>query len=338
VAEAHSRREIALAGLGGAAFAVVIILASSGGDVDRMTFGDGRLIRAVAQDLDADNPGIQSVIASSGAALRYGRIALPAALWTLSAGNASAMRYVQPLIMVLCAAGIAMAGRAIVRGGSVVTAMAPFLAVGLSVSIAGGFAEPLSIVLALWAIVLVQRQRYVPAALLFAASMLARENAAAVLIGLALWEFFHGRRRGAFVLIGAGAPVVAWHLVVADRFGHLPLRDPWLVDTGALGVPVINVLRALGEVGSGGVVLIVAHLIVAVGAMWMWRSSIFGAAAAASALPILSVGTFTWRYLGDAARLTAFLEVLFIIAIIERSRSGASTLRLRSDDPSPEET
>lgn len=300
-----------------------------------MTFGDGRLHRAVAQDLDADDPEIQAVIAGSGSALRYGRIALPVTLWTLSAGNPSAMRYVQPLIMILCAAGIAIAARSLLPGASLAAAMTPFLAVGLAVSIAGGFAEPLSVVLALWAIVLVRRDHPWPAAALFAAAMLARENAAAVLIGVAVWEFFRGSRRSAIVLLSAGVPVVAWHLAVADRFGSLPLRDPWLVDTGALGTPLVNVVKALADVGPGGVALIVVHLALAVVAFRLWRFSMLGAAATASALPILTVGAFTWRYLGDAARLTAFLEVLVILALAERWSGSVPVAEERHDGGVP---
>ena len=300
------------------------ILVSSHAKIDRMTEGDGMLHRAVAWDLAADNPQIQRLISGSGPALRYGRIGLPVTVWILSAGNANAMRYVQPLIMVLCAVGIALATDFLLPGPSIAIAMTPFLAVGLSVSIIGGFAEPLSIVCALWAIVLVRRDHPWPAATLFAAAMFARENAAAVLVGVALWEFVRGSRRSALILVAAGVPVVAWHLVVADRFGSLPLGDPWLVETGALGTPVINIANALGDVGPGGVVLIIAHLALAVVAFRFWRSSLLGAAAAASALPILSVGAFTWGYLGDAARLTAFLEVLVILALAERWTSRAT--------------
>jgi len=284
-----------------------------------MTFGDGRLHRAVAQDLDADDPELQPMIAGSGAALRYGRIALPVTLWTLSGGNHEAMRYVQPAIMVLCAAGIAMTTRALIPNAPLGVSMAPFLAVGLTLSIAGGFAEPLSVALALFAIWLVRDGRLWPAAAAFAGAMLARENAGAVLLGVIAWEFFHGRRRAAGVLLSSAVPVIAWHLVVADRFGFLPLRDPWLLDTGALGLPVVNLVRSLGEVSTGGIVLIAVHLALGLVAIKLWRSSVIGAAAAASALPILSVGPFTWHYLGDAARLTAFLEVLVILAVMTRT-------------------
>ena len=281
-----------------------------------MTFGDGRLHRAVAQDLDADDPELQPVITGSGAALRYGRIALPVTLWTLSGGNHEAMRYVQPAIMVLCAAGIAMSTRALIPAAPVAVALAPFLAIGLTLSIAGGFAEPLSVALALLAIWLLRSGRSWVAAAAFAGAMLARENAAAVLLGVAAWEFFRGARGAAGVLLTSAVPVVGWHLVVADRFGFLPLRDPWLVDTGALGLPVVNLVRSLAEVDAAGIVLIVIHLALGIVAIRLWRSSDVGAAAAASALPILSVGPFTWRYLGDAARLTAFLEVLVILALV----------------------
>lgn len=316
MSDPRSPREIALAGLAGAFFAALIILISSQASVDHMTFGDGRLHRAVAMDLDANDPEIQATIGGSGPALRYGRIALPATLWALSGGDRDAMRYVQPAIMVLCAAAIAMAARTLIPKGPSMTALAPFLAVGLAVSVAGGFSEPLSVALALVAIVLVRRERYVPAAAAFAVAMLARENAGAVLIGVSAWEFFHGRRRGAAILWLSVVPVIAWHLVVAEKFGHLPLRDPWLIDTGALGTPLFNTWRSLTSVDAGGIVLILVHLALVVVALRLWRTSILGAAAAASALPILTVGPFTWQYLGDAVRLSAFLEVLVVLGLV----------------------
>jgi hypothetical protein len=333
VADRRSRRELAAAALFGAAFAVLVILVSSRGDVDRMTFGDGRLHRAVAMDLNADDPEIQSAIGGSGPALRYGRIALPATLWLLSGGSNEAMRYVQPAIMVLCAAAIAMAGRALLPGRTLVSSLAPFLAVGLSLAVAGGFAEPLAVALALVAVWLIQRERYWPAAAALTFAMLARENAAAVLIGVSAWEFFHGRRRGAAVLWLSAVPVVAWHLVVAERFGHLPLRDPWLVDTGALATPVVAVARSLTDVSAGAVLMICVHIVLVVLAVRLWRTSILGAAAAASALPILSVGSFTWRYVGDAARLAAFLEVFVVLALLRVASERTAVLPSGRDHP-----
>src|SRR5688500_8807954 len=101
-----------------------------------MTFGDGRLHRAVALDLAADRQTASPTLTASGPALRYGRIGLPVVLWALSGGNETAMAYVQPLIMILCAAGIAMATAVLLPSPSPAVALIPFVAVGLTASLA----------------------------------------------------------------------------------------------------------------------------------------------------------------------------------------------------------
>jgi len=129
------------------------------------------------------------------------------------------------------------------------------------------------------------------------------------------------------VLQTSAVPVVAWHLVVADRFGFLPLRAPRLVDTGALGLPVVNLVRSLIEVDAAGILLIAIRVALGILAIRVWRSSDVCAAAAVSVLPILAVGPFTWRYLGDPAGLTAFLEVLVILAVVTQHWGRAEPSR-----------
>jgi hypothetical protein len=69
----------------------------------------------------------------------------------------------------------------------------------------------------------------------------------------------------------------------------------------------------------------------AVGALvvrW-WRTSAISSAAAACALLVLATGVGTWRFIGDAARSAAFLDVFALIALIaamtgERAASAAA--------------
>lgn len=280
-----------------------------------MTFGDGLLHRAVASHLAADGSSVPPIVAHSGPALRYGRIGFPVVLWILSAGREGAMPYVQPIIMVLCAAGIAMTTVALLPAPSVIFAMVPFVAIGLTLSLAGGFAEPLGVLLALLAVLLVERDRRWAAAAALAGAMFARENAAVVVVGLVAWIALRHRLRDAAAVSLSFLPVAAWHVIVDQRFGYLPLRDSWLVETHAFGVPIVAVGRALREVPASAIVIIAVHLLVGAAALVLWKSSALGMVAAASAIPILSEGELSWRHIGDAARLAVFLEVFVILAV-----------------------
>ena len=318
-------RRIALQGLFGASFAAVVIGFASGGNVDRMTFGDGRLHRVVAADLDADDENVSPRLVGSGPSLRYGRIGFPAVLWAASGGREAAMRFVQPALMVLCAAGIAVATAVLLQTRSPWMAMAPFVAVGLSAPLAGGFAEPLAVLLALIGVILVERKRTLGATAALMCAVFTRENAVVVVVGVVVWLALHRRLRDAATLSLSVVPVAIWHLIVDQRFGHLPLRDPWLIDTGALGVPVVAVGQAVGRVSASGVVVVVAHLLIAAVAFRLWRKSVLGAIAAIAALPMLSVGELSWRYIGDASRLAVFLQVFVILALarsISRTRTA----------------
>lgn len=318
MADRRSRRDIAVAGLAGAVFAVVVILASSGGDFDRMTFGDGELHRAVAQDLGADESTVDPAIAGSGPAVRYGRIGFPALLWTFSAGSPDAMGYLQPALMVASASGIAIATLLVLGPPSIAWAMVPFFGVGLTVALAGGFAEPWAILLGLAGLLLVERRRSIAAALCFAGAMITRESAVVVFVGAALWLLKDRRWRDVFIVTTSLLPVAAWHLVVAQRFGHLPLGDPWLNETDTVGAPIAAIVQALPRLTASSVVVLVVHVALIVVALRFARSSALGLVAAIGGLAMLNVGYNTWRYIGDAVRVAAFFEVFLVLSIARR--------------------
>src|SRR6185436_488681 len=93
----------------GAVFSIVVIGVASRFDFKRMTFGDGVLHRYVAENLRTQPEQVTRDLEGHGTALRYGRIVMPVLIWTFSAGDADAMRYAQPLLMVASAAAIAAA-------------------------------------------------------------------------------------------------------------------------------------------------------------------------------------------------------------------------------------
>lgn len=282
-----------------------------------MTFGDGRLHRAVATHLAADETTVPSLVAHSGPAIRYGRVGLPATLWAFSGGNERAMRYVQPILMVLCAAAIAAAAQKLFPRGPLNVALAPFIAIGLTVSLAGGFAEPLAIAFGLWAIVAWSRERPIAAATLLAAAMLTRENTVTILIGLLAWELYRRRPRALAVLGTSIVPVAIWHIVVATRFGGFPLLDPWLRETGTIQAPFIGIWNTFQGGDFEAIAVVAGHLVVVAISVGFWRRGPLALLAAFGALSLITAGQNTWQYIGDATRVASVFEVMFVLAMVE---------------------
>lgn len=312
-------RQVAVAAALGGFLAAIVILIHSGGDKAEMVFGDGRLYRLVASDITATDPAIQAEIATRGTSLRYGRIGLPAVLWAASAGRRAAMPYAQPAIMMISALAIAAATRMLFPKGSFLLALSPFIAVGLTVAFTGGFAEPLAVAAALWAVVLLRHAGPWPAAGALAFAMLTRESAGAVLAGLVLWSLVCGRRREGLILSASLVPVAGWYVYVAARFGHIPFLDPWSgAVSDSIGVPVVTAFRSIANTDATAAVVIVVHLLLAAYAFTQWRSSDLGAVAAACGLSVLLLGNDVWRFIGDATRVASLLEVFVLLAVVQR--------------------
>ncbi len=316
------RRVLAGAALG-AVFAVALILASSRGDVDRMTYGDGHFYLYVASHLDATPSTLIPTVAARGPALRYGRIGLPALVWLLSAGHPAAMSYAQPAAMVLCAAAIGAAAVLLLPRAPAPAALIPFVAVGLTLAISGGYVEPLAAAGCLWAIVLARRQLWVGSAAALAIAALSRESAVVVVVGLVVWALLQRDRRGATLLIASVLPALAWHAVVRARFGVWPVLDPYLAAGGDVSrVPFKSIASALLD-GSWAVRFAAGgHLALGVWCVTQWRTSALGAAAAAASFQVAIVPALTWSYLGDTFRTFALLEstTVLLIAFIVMSR------------------
>ena len=304
--------------LAGAALAVIVIGIASHGDPDKMIFGDGRLYRAVAQDLRSRDPATQAFIRTRGTSLRYGRIGFPLLLWAASGGDAHAMRWAQPALLVLAAGAVAGAASELLPG-PVMLSLSPFAAVGLTVSLTGGFAEPVAVAASMWAVVAAERKRPWLAALTLAFAILTRENAVAVLVGLVVWTWMSRDKRSASIMASALLPVFAWYAFVAARFGHLPFLDPWLRSiSNSVGPPVVALWEPLTKHGLAPAVLIVVHVALAIYAFMRWRSSDLACVAAVCGLTILTLGVDVWRFIGDATRVTSLLEVFVILEVVRR--------------------
>jgi hypothetical protein len=310
------KRPLAAALVGGA-ITLALVVAVGHGDVDQMTYGDGLFYQYVASHMDAQSADLNPKVAARGPAFRYGRIGLPAAIWLLSAGKPGAMPYVQPVIMILAGAAIAAMATELVPAMGLGAAVLPFLALGLSLSLSGGYAEPVAAAFAMAACLLALRRRWALAAVALSLTMLTRETAVVFLLGLALWTLSGRERRGFLILSLSVIPVVAWHLAVAARFGHLPLADPYLKtkEVGLSAIPFSSFAKAFVDFPAGVVATAALHLILAAVAVACVRRSALGATAAATAAQIVFLPLLTWHYLGDAFRTFTFLELMTILAV-----------------------
>jgi hypothetical protein len=255
-----------------------------------------------------------------GTAIRYARILLPFTLWLGAAGRPEVMPYIQPLIMVASAAAIAAAMQALMPRAGRVTALAAFMAIGVTVSLAGGFAEPLAVAFSLWAVFLLTRQRWIGSATLFGLAMLTRENAGLLLAGAVIWLLLARRRRESVVIGSSLVPVAGWHLLLRARFGFLPLADPFLrSQTDTVDVPIVALWRTVTTGSGPSITVMLVHVALAVLAIALWRRSLLWTMAAAAGIQLLFAGPYAWRYIGDAVRLGVFLQVFVVLALVARA-------------------
>ncbi|MGH2792779.1 MAG: hypothetical protein ACRDKG_00590 [Actinomycetota bacterium] len=318
-----------------AAAAVVaagIVLASSRGDVDRMTIGDGLIYRYVAAHFSTPPEAIDPVVSSRGTSLRYGRVGLPALIWLGSAGRPQAMPYVQPILMVLAAGGAGGATAKLLPRAGPIAALFPFLAPGFTLAVSGGFAEAPAVAFGLWAVVWAGERRWVPAAVMLVAAMLTRENAGALLVGMAVWLLLRKTIRPIAILGLSVVPLIAWYGFVASRYGEIPILDPYLrVTTETIAAPGVAIWRALTDSTASGTLTAALHLALALVAFALWRRSMTGAIAAAAGLQVLAAGRFSFVYEGEAFRQFAFLQLFLLMALVW-SRWGGAEQEARAED------
>ena len=311
----------------GAVLAAVMILAYSGGRVAKMTSGDGLFYRYVATHLDSGTNDLDPIVAARGPSLRYGRIALPAMIWVLSAGRPGAMPYTQPLIMVAAAAAIAAAARKLFPDRSPLVAVVPFVAVGLTLAIAGGYTEAVAVAFAAWALIAANEERWVASSVLVALAMLARENAAVVLLGLGAWCVYRKQWRPLIVLACSIIPVAIWHAIVAARFGHLPLADPYLWSGAQTArIPFVSLVRGFYDFSAGATLAAAVHLVAGIAAVRLLvkQRTVLTFLAAAAALQLAAVPLLNWQYAGDTFRLFSFLEVFTLLAVTSVTGTSVS--------------
>lgn len=320
---ADRRRLLAAFALGSGVAAAIVLTSWAGDPAHRTAYGDGLIYRFVAAHIGAAPDELPAfdpdrVVIDRGASLRYGRIGLPAAVWVVSAGQADAMDVTHPIVIVLAAGAASAAAATLLPGAGILVAALPFLAPGFTLSVAGGYAEVLAVALGLWAVSFALRDRWVPAAAALTFGMLTKENAGAVLAGLALWLLLRQRYRPIVILAASVVPVIAYWLYIADRFGHIPPLDPYLREqTTTIGTPVVSLVHSFTEAYSTeAAVWAGLHVALAIFVIAIRRSSLFALIGSVAALQLLAAGPFGWRFLGDASRISSIFQLFVVLAIV----------------------
>lgn len=306
-------RQAALSALLGALVAVLILWSHSKGDINRTAYGDGLIYRYVAGHLDQPRAAVDPVVSSRGTSLRYGRIGLPGAIWLLSAGRASAMPWAQAGLMVFSAA-VASAAMSLLLPIGLLAALLPFLAPGFPEALSGGFADGFAAALCVFAVLLCVRERWLWAAIVMAIAILSRENAAIILLGLGAWGLLKRDRRAVLLALSL-VPTMIWYGIIAERYGHIPVLDPYLrVTTQTVGPPFLALLRSIAHPASlEAEIVLCLHILAAGVGIVLGRRTIFGLLVAASSLQLLISGPFAWQLIGEATRTAVILQ-MFVVA------------------------
>ena len=308
-------RQAALSALVGALVAVLILWSHSKGDINRTAYGDGLIYRYVTNHLNEPKADVDPVVSSRGTSLRYGRVGLPGAIWLFSAGRDSAMPWAQAGLMVLSAAIACAAMSRLIPVGPL-AALLPFLAPGFPEALSGGFADAFAAALCILAALLSVSRRWTWATIVMAIAILSRENAAIVLVALGAWGIVKRDRRAGLLAL-ALVPTMIWYAIIASRYGHIPVLDPYLrVTTQTVGPPFVALFRSLAHPASiGAEVVLCVHIVVALIGIVCGRRSILGLLVAATSLQLLISGPFAWQLLGEATRTAVILQVFVVGAI-----------------------
>ena len=316
--DATPRAPVLTAFLLGTGLAVVIVLAASKGNIHLTAEGDGLIYRYVALHLDTPPDQIDPVVVERGTSLRYGRIGLPGAMWLLAAGQPEAIPYTHALIMVASAGAAAAAVVVLLPGGGMLGLALTYLTPAFSLSLAGGFAEVPAIAAALWAVVFALRRRWWLCSALLSVAILTKESMLLVLIGLALWVFIWGPLNALGPLAATVIPVGIWYVVVRDRWGFIPLLDPYLATSdGHRGAPFVALARGLVDPPHAhGLITGLVHTGLGVAAIASARVSLLGFLAAVSTLQLLTAGPFAWAFIGEAVRVFLPLQLFTLLALV----------------------
>ena len=215
---------------------------------------------------------------------RTQRIAYPLAAWLLALGSPHLLLYVLPLLNLAALAGLAcvLASFAVASGKHPLVGLLVALYPGYALSLGRDLTEPMAGFTLMLGLFLLERRRYLPAALALGVSVLTRETGTLVVMSVGIaWLIgaLRGRSewssRGLF--IAAAIPSVAffaWQGVVRAQSGHFVLTG---FAESNLGVPfgqlILGIVTRLRSPPNAGYVLWFIQFVVVASLVLVRRSA-----------------------------------------------------------------
>lgn len=217
-------------------------------------------------------------------AYRFQRILLPALGWVLSFGQEGLIPWVFLLVGVISlAAGTALMERLLTEQGvSRWYALVYGLTIGTFASVRLSLSEPLAYGLVLGGILLANRERWLPGAILFALAALAKETTLLIPAGYGLYLLWSRHTRTAVIFgVVTLTPFVLWQVILYAHFGAFGIGSGGALATPFEVIPFAGVARIVLEAppeARAGVLLIYGVLVgafVLVPTLWglrrVWR-------------------------------------------------------------------
>lgn len=271
--------------------------------VARHPFGDGSAIRA---------PSI------NGTAYRYGRILYPILSWLTAGGQSRFIRlglgivFSVSLGMAVVLAAWLLEQRGRNPFGALVVLATPFVLLWIRDPVFVADPTALALVLAVYVAFACRRDGYGRG--LAALALLARETTVLALLPLVWRDVRLGSTRSRLGWAAAAVPYLAWMVWLRARMGTWAFTDPAPSRRDALGLPVVNVVDAVGRASDGRLALTVG---IAIGTFvlafvgWRvrsWFPVAAGAAFSAAVVPFLGPNALPYPF--EASRVLFTAQVL----------------------------
>ena len=183
---------------------------------------------------------------------RMQRIVYPLVSWILSLGSPHLLLYVLPLVNLGALTGLAwvLARFAVASGKHPLFGLLVALYPGYALSLGRDLTEPMAGFTLMLGLYLLQRRRYLPAALVLAVSVLTREAGTLVVMAVGIaWLIGVLRRRSGWssrgLFIAAAVPTLAffaWQVVVRTQAGHFVVTG---FAESNLGIPFGQLISAI---------------------------------------------------------------------------------------------
>lgn len=276
---------------------------------------DGQAFATLARDPLLRRP--ESFRTDAEAAYRAQR---PLLGWLGSIGSLGRSGWVPPVLAIVSCAGAGAAAAAAGqllrhRGRSPLWGIFVVFLPGTAVTLGYLGPEPLVLALALWGLVLWERDRHGAAVALLSFAVLGRETAILVVAGLLLIEVARERWRLVTLLTLPGITLLSWYTVVRLRIGAWP----WDGGEGRIGMPLVGLGQAVraGRFDTATELLqLVLPVLAFIAALVIGRTDPLVVVVAAHAAFATMLGHTVWELHDYYSRVLLPLYAIAIIVVL----------------------